>query len=315
MPSKYDPELKAKAVRLVREHRDDYETEWAAIRAVSSRLGMSAETLRKWVRQAEVDEGQAAGMTTRESQELRELRKKNRELEETNRDPQGGNKFLRAGERPATPLICAFIAEHRARFGVAPICRVLSEHGCRIAPRTFYAWLGREPSKRALWDMTVTEVLAGTLTSIVAGWLADSRGRALVLGVTLPITVIGLLATVPQALVAIVIGAGVFTGGFFSAHTVASGWVGAVARQDRAEASALYLFSYYLGGSVAGALGGLIYSVGGWTATVAFVSALLLVSLLLVALLVRESGSAQRLACGDPRKVLRCNGFHEAVRP
>jgi transposase len=83
MPSKYDPELKAKAVRLVREHRDDYETEWAAIRAVSSRLGMSAETLRKWVRQAEVDDGQAAGMTTRESQELRELRKKNRELEET----------------------------------------------------------------------------------------------------------------------------------------------------------------------------------------------------------------------------------------
>jgi putative transposase len=58
-------------------------------------------------------------------------------------------------------LICAFIAEHRARFGVAPICRVLSEHGCRIAPRTFYAWLKRQPSKRALWDMTVTEVLAG----------------------------------------------------------------------------------------------------------------------------------------------------------
>ena len=83
MPSKYDPELKAKAVRLVREHREDYETEWAAIRAVSSRLGMTAETLRKWVRQAEVDDGQAAGMTTRESQELRELRKKTRELEET----------------------------------------------------------------------------------------------------------------------------------------------------------------------------------------------------------------------------------------
>jgi transposase len=83
MPSKYDPEVKTKAVRLVREHRDEYETEWAAMRAISTRLGMSAETLRKWVRQAEVDDGQAAGVSTRESQELRELRKKNRELEQT----------------------------------------------------------------------------------------------------------------------------------------------------------------------------------------------------------------------------------------
>ena len=58
-------------------------------------------------------------------------------------------------------MICTFIAEHRARFGVVPICRVLTEHGCAIAPRTFYAWLNREPSKRALWDMTITEVLAG----------------------------------------------------------------------------------------------------------------------------------------------------------
>ena len=58
-------------------------------------------------------------------------------------------------------MICAFIAEHRARFGVAPICRVLSEHGCQIAPRTFYAWVKRAPSKRALSDLVITGVLAG----------------------------------------------------------------------------------------------------------------------------------------------------------
>ena len=58
-------------------------------------------------------------------------------------------------------MICAFIAEHRARFGVAPICRVLTEHGCKIAPRTFYAWLSRPPSARALWDTVITEVMAG----------------------------------------------------------------------------------------------------------------------------------------------------------
>ena len=85
-------------------------------------------------------------------------------------DPEGGDEFLRAGERPATPLICEFVAEHRARFGVAPICRVLTEHGCAIAPRTFYAWLRREPSARALWDMTITSLLAGY-------YEPDARGR------------------------------------------------------------------------------------------------------------------------------------------
>jgi MFS transporter, YNFM family, putative membrane transport protein len=129
--------------------------------------------------------------------------------------------------------------------------------------------------------------VAGTVTSTIAGRLADRVGRAVVLGAALPIAATGLLLTVPHSLVAIIIGTGVFTAGFFAAHTVASGWVGAVARRDRAEASGLYLFSYYLGGSVAGAFGGLAYSFGGWSATVASVSALLLVALLLAALLLR----------------------------
>jgi transposase len=83
MPSKYDASTRAKAVRLVREHAGDYPTEWAAISAVSGRLGMSAETLRKWLRQAEVDAGEKPGTTTQESAEIRELRRKNRELEQT----------------------------------------------------------------------------------------------------------------------------------------------------------------------------------------------------------------------------------------
>src|SRR5271166_3710443 len=74
MPSKYDENTKARAVRLVREHRDDYDSEWAA---------MNAETLRKWVRRAEIDAGEAAGMSSEESREMRELRRKNRELEQT----------------------------------------------------------------------------------------------------------------------------------------------------------------------------------------------------------------------------------------
>jgi len=62
MPSKYDPEIRAKAVRLVVDHRGDYPSEWAAIKAVSTRLGgVNAETLRNWIRQAAIDAGQADG--------------------------------------------------------------------------------------------------------------------------------------------------------------------------------------------------------------------------------------------------------------
>jgi transposase len=83
MASRYDENTKARAVRLVREHAGDYATEWAAMKAISARLGMSAETLRKWVRQAEVDAGVAPGMRTDAAREIRDLRRKCKELEST----------------------------------------------------------------------------------------------------------------------------------------------------------------------------------------------------------------------------------------
>jgi transposase len=83
MPSRYDGETRAKAVRLVKDHAADYATEWAAIKAVSERLGMSAETLRQWIRQSEVDAGEAAGVSTETAAEVRQLRRKVRELEQT----------------------------------------------------------------------------------------------------------------------------------------------------------------------------------------------------------------------------------------
>jgi transposase len=83
MSIRYDENTKARAVRLVHEHRDDYDSEWAAMKAISGRLGMNPETLRKWVRQAEVDAGEAAGVSSEERRELRELRRKCRELEST----------------------------------------------------------------------------------------------------------------------------------------------------------------------------------------------------------------------------------------
>ena len=83
MPKQYDEQTKAKAVRLVQEHRDEYASEYEAIKAIAGRLGMNPETLRKWLRQAEVDAGQVDGITTAASREIRELKRKNAELEQT----------------------------------------------------------------------------------------------------------------------------------------------------------------------------------------------------------------------------------------
>lgn len=83
MAIRYDENTKVRAVRLVREHVGDYETEWAAMRVIAGRLGMSPETLRRWVRQAQVDDGEAMGVSSEEKRELRDLRRKCRELEST----------------------------------------------------------------------------------------------------------------------------------------------------------------------------------------------------------------------------------------
>ncbi len=162
MPGRsYDRETRAKAVRLVRDHVGDYATEWAAIKAVSGRLGMSAETLRKWLRQSEVEAGEAVGVTTEsvgaEAQECR--------AGAHDRDFERGHGFLRAGVRPAMPLIYEFIASRRQEYGVAPICRAL---GVQIAC-TYRAHLARPPSKRALRDAAITEVLAATTSRTSRG--------------------------------------------------------------------------------------------------------------------------------------------------
>ena len=83
MPRKYDENTKARAVRLVVDHGEDYDSEWEAVKTVSARLGMHPETLRKWLRQAEVDAGDVDGVTTTAARELRELKRKNAALERT----------------------------------------------------------------------------------------------------------------------------------------------------------------------------------------------------------------------------------------
>jgi transposase len=84
MRKRYSKEVKERAVRLVLEHQDEYESQWAAVRSVAAKIGCSGEALRGWVRQAERDAGRRPGLTTEERQRLKELELENRELQRAN---------------------------------------------------------------------------------------------------------------------------------------------------------------------------------------------------------------------------------------
>jgi transposase len=96
-PSSYPRELRERAVRMVQESRADYGSEFEAIRSVASKLGIgSAETLRKWVRRAEVDAGERPGTTTEESEQVKALKRENAELRRANEILKTASAFFAA---------------------------------------------------------------------------------------------------------------------------------------------------------------------------------------------------------------------------
>ncbi len=82
--TRYPKEVRERAVRLVFEHEREYNSQWAAITSIATKLGMTPETLRKWVRRAETDEGLRGGLTSTERERMKALEKENRELRRTN---------------------------------------------------------------------------------------------------------------------------------------------------------------------------------------------------------------------------------------
>ena len=81
---KFSPEVIERAVRMVFEAKDQYESQWAAIESIAAKIGCSAETLRRWVRQHERDNGQREGTTTAEAKRIKDLEREVRELRKAN---------------------------------------------------------------------------------------------------------------------------------------------------------------------------------------------------------------------------------------
>lgn len=134
--------------------------------------------------------------------------------------------------------------------------------------------------------------IVGSISSTWAGGLAGRLGAGRVFWVFLLIFLIGIGLTAATPLPVVILGIGVVTVGFFGAHSIASGWVGRRAGADRSQAAALYLFFYYLGGSVLGMTGGIAWTHAAWPGVALFTAGLVGAGLVISLLLARPAPAA-----------------------
>ena len=100
---RYAPEVRERAVRMVLEHQGEHESQWAAIGSIASKIGCTPETLRKWVRRAERDQGLRAGVTSSERDRLKELERENRELKRANEILRKASAYFAQAELDRRP--------------------------------------------------------------------------------------------------------------------------------------------------------------------------------------------------------------------
>ncbi|WP_409226440.1 IS3 family transposase [Escherichia coli] len=133
--TRFSPEVRQRAIRMVLESQDEYDSQWAAICSIAPKIGCTPETLRVWVRQHERDTGGGdGGLTTAERQRLKELERENRELRRSNDIlRQASAYFCEGGVRPPLEKMMPLLDKLREQYGVGPVCSEL-----HIAPSTYY---------------------------------------------------------------------------------------------------------------------------------------------------------------------------------
>ena len=100
---KYAPEVRDRAVRMVFEHQAEHESQWAAIVSIAGKIGCTPESLRKWVRQSERDQGKRAGLTSTEQERLKQLERENLELKRANEILRKAAAFFAQAELDRRP--------------------------------------------------------------------------------------------------------------------------------------------------------------------------------------------------------------------
>jgi transposase-like protein len=158
MPKKIDSALRDRAVRLVREHRSEYPSLTAASAAVARQVGVGHESVRRWVLQADIDDGTRGGVTSAEHAEIKKLKAENSRLREDVAILKAATTFFVGELDPRQPLLAGFIDTMRAEGHVVEsICRVLREQGHPIAARAYRAQRQGVVAARTVTDAQVTD--------------------------------------------------------------------------------------------------------------------------------------------------------------
>ena len=100
---RYSPEVKERAVRMVFDHQREYPSQWQAVVSIATKIGCTAETLRKWVRRAEIDPGRREGVTSEERDRIKELERENRELRRANEILRKASAYFAQAELDRRP--------------------------------------------------------------------------------------------------------------------------------------------------------------------------------------------------------------------